>query len=107
MLAHLPLRSFQLRHPQGKVIPLTFRIDDRHDRLPTMGAVADRLHPGSGKRMKTVMNRDRLAQLVGFMSGSARLPGTLTLPTIRCARRRIGLPHRFGRQCVGRATDAR
>lgn len=52
-----------------------------HNRLPTMGAVADRLHPGSGKRMKTVMNRDRLAQLVGFMGGSARLPGTLTLPT--------------------------
>ena len=77
-VAQTPLRCFRCRHPQWKVIPLPIGIGDNDNRFAAMRPVFQRRGPGSSERMETVMDRDRLVHLVGFVCGSTRQHGTLT-----------------------------
>ena len=90
-------RRFRRGHPQRNVIPPFIRIGDHHNRFAAMRAVFERLCPGSGERMKTAMDGDRLACTMGFMGGLHH--GGIRPPRRRAPRRNGGesrKPHRSG-----------
>ena len=89
-VAQTPLRCFRRRHPQWKVIPLPIRIGDNDNRFAAMRPVFQRRCPGSSERMKTVIDRDGLVHLVGFVCGSTRRRTMPIWRSIRCARPRWG-----------------
>ena len=70
--AQTPLRCFRRRHPPWKVIPLPIGIGDNDNRFAAMRPVFQRRCPGTSERMKTVIDRDRLIHLVGFVCGSTQ-----------------------------------
>ena len=57
-------------------------IGDNDNRFAAMRPVFQRRCPGSSERTKTVMDRDGLVYLVGFVCGSTPPPATLISPTI-------------------------
>ena len=80
------------RHPQWKVIPSPIRIGDSHNRFAAMRAVFDGCYSCSGKRMKPVMDRDRLVFTMGFVRGSTQPRAMRIWRAIRSRRHRRGSP---------------
>ena len=57
-------------HPKRDEIPLSIRICYEQKRLAPTRPLTEPYCLGAAKRVKTVVNRDRLDRIVGFVCGS-------------------------------------